>query len=66
MFGSTVLPQLKNVALIINEGVKPNLRFLSCIGRHFELVGVSGWRSTGQLYFNDVEGFWQVMPAPNY
>ena len=52
---STVLPQLKDVRLIINEAVNPHLRFLSRIGHHFDVVDLYGIRFTGKLYFNDIE-----------
>ncbi len=54
---STVLPQLKDVALIQAERINPNLRLLSRIGNYFEVFGMNGRRFTSKLYFNDVEDF---------
>ncbi|MDP3678079.1 MAG: hypothetical protein Q8R23_03160 [Methylotenera sp.] len=54
---SAILPQLKNVQLIQEEIINPNLRFLSRIGHHFEVISVGGVRFYGKLYFNHTQDF---------
>ncbi len=52
---SKVLPQLAEVALIKGDRVNPYLRFLSRVGHHFEVVGISGSHFFSALFFNDIE-----------
>lgn len=54
---SRVLPQLKDVVLVVGDRVNPHLRFLSRVGHHFEVVTVTGSRFLCALFFNDVEDF---------
>lgn len=56
---STFLPQLANVALVKGEKINPNLRFLSRIGHHFEVVALSGVHFACELFFNEVENLSQ-------
>ena len=50
-----ILPQLENIKLMQEEGVNPNLRFLSRIGHHFEVMALDGRRFKSMLYFKYVE-----------
>lgn len=52
---STILPQLQNIQLVQEENVNPELRFLSRVGHHFEVVALDGRRFDSKLYFKLVE-----------
>ena len=53
---SKVIPQLTKIDLL-EDGNRVNsyLRFLSRIGRRFEVIGLNGTRFMGELYFNDIK-----------
>lgn len=50
-----MLPQLENVQLMQEENINPNLKFLSRIGHHFEVMALDGRRFNSKLYFKQVE-----------
>ncbi len=52
---SALLPQLAGIPLMLDGQINPRLRFLSHIGRQFELIGKSGVRLLCEVFFNDVE-----------
>lgn len=52
---STFFPQLANVALLVDEKINPNLRFLSRIGYNFEVIASNGMRFASKLFFVDIE-----------
>ncbi|HBV21525.1 MAG TPA: hypothetical protein PKM20_03890 [Nitrosomonas sp.] len=55
---SRVVPQLAEIDLLEDgERVNTYLRFLSRIGRHFEVIGMNGAHFSGELYFNDINTF---------
>lgn len=51
-----LLPQLGKIDLLEESGerVNPYLRFLSRIGRNFEIITMNGRQFSGELYFNDI------------
>lgn len=50
-----VIPKLTSVTLLKQGRANAYLRFLSRIGHHFELIGESGKRVTGEIFFSDVQ-----------
>lgn len=52
---STFFPQLTETALLVDEKINPNLRFLSRIGYHFEVVAMNGMRFASKLFFVDID-----------
>ncbi|SER20475.1 hypothetical protein SAMN05421690_101255 [Nitrosomonas sp. Nm51] len=55
---SRVIPQLAEIDLLEDgERVNTYLRFLSRIGRHFNVTGMNGAHFSGELYFNDTNTF---------
>lgn len=52
---SVLLPQLAGIPLMLGGQINPRLRFLSHIGRQFELVGKSGARFLSEVFFTDIE-----------
>lgn len=53
---SRLFPQLQDINLLEAEGerVNPYLRFLSRIGRNFEIVSMTGRQFLGELFFSDI------------
>lgn len=49
---SVVVPELANMELVQNSGANPRLRFLSRIGRHFNVVQGNGQSFEGDLFLN--------------
>jgi len=54
---STFLPQLTDMAITEGGQINPNLRYLSHIGHHFDLVDMRGTHIACALFFNEVERF---------
>lgn len=54
---STILPQLAEIPLMLDGKLNPHLRLLSRIGYNFEVVGMTGARFAGVVFFNNVESF---------
>ncbi|MDI1361801.1 hypothetical protein [Methylotenera sp.] len=52
---SILRPKLAEVAFLVGENINPNLRFLSRIGYHFEVVTMNGMRFASKLFFVDIE-----------
>jgi hypothetical protein len=52
---SRLLPELSNLALVLDEKVNPYLRFLSIAG-HREVIGLNGAHFASELFFSAVEG----------
>ncbi|HEY0843247.1 hypothetical protein [Methylotenera sp.] len=52
---SIFLPQLSEIAITKGGQINPNLRFLSHIGHHFDVVDMQGAHITCALFFNEIE-----------
>jgi hypothetical protein len=52
---SIILPQLAEIPLMHDGKLNPHLRLLSRIGYNFEVVGMTGARFAGIVFFNNVE-----------
>jgi len=52
---STFLPQLSDIAIIKGGQIDPNLRFLSHIGYHFDVIDMQGAHIACALFFNEIE-----------
>jgi len=52
---STLLPQFSDIAIIKGGQIDPNLRFLSHIGYHFDVIGMQGAHIACALFFNEIE-----------
>jgi len=52
---SIFLPQLSGMAIIESGKINPNLRFLSHIGYHFDVIDMQGAHIACALFFNEVE-----------
>ena len=50
-----VIPKLASVTLLKQGRANAYLRFLSRIGHHFELIGKNDMRTTGEIFFSDVQ-----------
>lgn len=50
-----VIPKLASVTLLKQGRAHAYLRFLSRIGHNFELVRKNGERTTGEIFFNEVQ-----------
>lgn len=54
---STFLPQLADTFITQDGKINPNLRFLSHIGYHFDVIDIRGEHIACALFFNEVERF---------
>jgi len=52
---STLLPQFSDIAIIKAGQIDPNLRFLSHIGYHFDVIDMQGAHIACALFFNEIE-----------
>ncbi|ACT48294.1 hypothetical protein [Methylotenera mobilis] len=52
---STILPQLSGMAITEGGQINQNLRYLSHIGYHFDVVDMQGEHIACALFFNEVE-----------
>jgi PAS domain-containing protein len=52
---SIFLPQLSEVAITKGGQINPNLRFLSHIGHHFDVINIQGAHIACALFFNEIE-----------
>ncbi len=52
---SIFLPQLSEMAITKGGKINPNLRFLSHIGHHFDVIDMQGAHVTCALFFNEIE-----------
>lgn len=54
---STFIPQLADMAIMEGGQINPNLRYLSHIGYHFDLVNMRGAHISCAFFFNEIEHF---------
>ena len=54
---STFIPQLADIAMMEGGQINPNLRYLSHIGYHFDLVNMQGAHIACALFFHEIEHF---------
>ena len=52
-----LLPQLSDIALILDKKVNPYLSFLSSIGHRFEVIGMNGVSNSCELFFSVLDEF---------
>jgi PAS domain-containing protein len=52
-----LLPQLADLALVLDEKVNPYLQFLSLVGHRFEVIAMNGAHFASELFFSEVEEF---------
>ena len=54
---SSLLPQLADLALLVDKKINPYLKFLSVVGRRYEVRVMSGAHFARELFFSEVEEF---------
>jgi PAS domain-containing protein len=54
---SRLLPQLADLALVLDEKVNPYLKFLSIVGHRYEVRALNGAHFACELFFSEVEEF---------
>ena len=54
---SRLLPQLTNLALVLDKKINPYLKFLSIVGHRYEVRAVNGTHFACELFFSEVEEF---------
>ena len=54
---SSLLPQLADLALLVDKKINPYLKFLSVVGHRYEVRVMSGAHFARELFFSEVEEF---------
>lgn len=54
---SRLLPQLADLALVLDEKINPYLKFLSIAGHRYEVRAMNGAHFACELFFSEVEEF---------
>ncbi len=54
---SRLLPQLADMALVVDDKINPYLKFLSVVGHRYEVVAINGKHFACELFFSEVEEF---------
>ena len=54
---SRLLPQLTDIALVLDEKINPYLKFLSVVGHRYEVRAMNGTHFACELFFSEVEEF---------
>ena len=54
---SSLLPQLADLALLVDKKINPYLKFLSVVGHHYEVRAMNGTHFACELFFSEGEKF---------
>jgi nitrogen-specific signal transduction histidine kinase len=54
---SRLLPQLADLALVLDEKINPYLKFLTVVGHRYEVRALNGTHFACELFFSEVEEF---------
>ena len=54
---SRLLPQLADLALVVDDKINPYLKFLSVAGHRYEVRAMNGTHFACELFFSEVEEF---------
>ena len=54
---SRLLPQLADLALLVDKKINPYLKFLSVVGHRYEVRAMNGTHFACELFFSEVEEF---------
>lgn len=54
---SRLLPQLTDLALLVDKKINPYLKFLSVVGHRYEVRAMNGTHFACKLFFSEVEEF---------
>ncbi len=54
---SRLLPQLADLALVLDGKINPYLKFLSVVGHRYEVRAMNGAHFASELFFSEVEEF---------